>query len=49
LEIHDPDLSVHSVTYMALQSRQIKLTSKVMYSHVLKTIQLSAHTKSRDL
>jgi len=45
-EIPDPDLPIHYTTFMALRLRQMELSAKTMYCHVLKIKQLSAHAQN---
>jgi len=45
-EIPDPDLPIHYTTFMALRLRQMELSAKTMYGHVLKITQLSTHAQN---
>jgi len=45
-EIHDPDLPIHSTTFMALRLKQMELSAKTVYGPVLKVTQRSAHAQN---
>ena len=40
-EIPDPDLPIHYTTFMALRLRQMELSAKTMYGHVVKVRHVS--------
>ena len=42
----DPDLPFQYTTFMALRLRQMELSAKTEYDHVLKITQFSAHAQN---
>jgi len=45
-EIPNRDLPTHCSTFMALRLRQMELSAKTVYGHVLKITQLSVHAQN---